>query len=507
MQANAAIPTSRHPLLLEIDTWPWLHALSAAEQRPVDLGSVPTQVWDEVADAGYDLVWLMGVWRRSPAGIEIALQDPGLEQSFRAALPDLTDTDVVGSPYCIQDYVVDDHLGGRTGLAVARAELASRGVGLLLDFVPNHVAPDHPWVLDHPHRFVGGGHHDLERDRSSFIELHGRVLAHGRDPYFPAWPDVVQLDAFSASLRAGVVETLLDVADQCDGVRCDMAMLMMDDVFAQTWGDRVGPPLPQTYWREVVTAVRASHPTFLFVAEAYWDRESALQDEGFDHCYDKRLYDRLVTDGSASSVRDHLGADPSYQAGLVRFLENHDEPRAAAVLDPDRHRAVAVATLTQCGMRLVHDGQTIGRRTRLPVFLGRYPEEPADVDLDSFYRRLLGALRDPTLRTGDWELGEVFGWEGDAAADQLVAWCWTGPSRWLAAVNLGDAPAAARVAAPWPELRGTTLLLHDPTQAVTYERTGDDVVDGLYVELPAWGWHLFRVTTLATNGSDQEETR
>ncbi|WP_395694275.1 hypothetical protein [Nocardioides sp.] len=491
-----------HPLLLEIDTWPWLSGLSAAAGRELDLATVPPHVWDQVADGGYDLVWLMGVWQRSPAGVAVARADTGLVASFRAALPDLADADVVGSPYCVRDYVVDDRFGGPAALAVARAELRARGVGLVLDFVPNHVAPDHPWVSSHPERFVLGSAEDLAQDPSGYVELAGHVVALGRDPYFPPWPDVVQLDAFSPDLRAAVVGTLRDIAGQCDGVRCDMAMLVMDDVFAGTWGDRVGEPPPRPYWPEVVEAVRETHPGFLFLAEAYWDREAALQDQGFDHCYDKRLYDRLVDGAPAADVAAHLAAEPAYQRRLVRFLENHDEPRAAAVLDPARHRAAAVATLTQCGLRLVHDGQTVGRRTRLPVFLGRYPDEPVDAELETFYRRLLGALLDPTFRTGSWQLCRTTGWEGNPAAAQVVSWCWSGDARWLVVVNLGEVPAAAHVATPWPDLRSARLLLHDPTQAAAYERSGDDLVDGLYVELPAWGWHLFRVSAALEEDTD-----
>src|SRR5262245_46561150 len=396
-------PTT-HPLILEIDTWPWLAELAEAEQRHVELGSVPAQVWDSIADSGYDLVWLMGVWRRSPAGIAVALANADLVASFEAALPDFAEADVVGSPYCVREYVVDDRLDGRAGLAEARAELGARGVGLVLDFVPNHVAPDHPWVSAHPDRFVLGDAEDLERDPGTYVEADGRVFAHGRDPYFPAWPDVLQLDAFSPELRAGVVETLQDIAEQCDGVRCDMAMLMMDDVFAATWGERVGTPPASAYWPEVIEAVRRTHPGFVLIAEAYWYREFALQQQGFDHCYDKRLYDRLVNGEDASAVAGHLSGDTTYQHGLLRFLENHDEPRAAALLDPARHRAVAVATLTQCGARLVHDGQTTGRRQHLPVFLGRFPEEPRDDDLAEFYRSLLAALSDPTFHEGQWRL-------------------------------------------------------------------------------------------------------
>jgi hypothetical protein len=481
-----------HPFVYEINAWPWLQRLSAEEGRAVDLGSVPARDWDAVADAGFDAVWLMGVWARSPAGVGLALRNPALLADFDAALPDRVLADVVGSPYCIRDYTVDSHLGGTAGLEAARAALASRGVGLILDFVPNHVAPDHPWTTQHPERFVQGTADDLRDDPASFVKVDGRVLANGRDPFFPAWPDVVQLDAFSSDLRAAVIETLRDIGDQCDGVRCDMAMLVMNDTFERTWGARAGDRPSEDYWPSVIGAVHGTHPDLLFIAEAYWDLEWELQQQGFDYCYDKRLYDRLLHDG-AEQVRLHLLAAPDYQERLVRFLENHDEPRAAAIVDTPRQKALAVTTLTQTGARLVHDGQAEGRKVRLPVFLGRFPDEPVDEDLAEFYASLWAAVQDPTFRHGRWRLCERTGWDGDDRFENLVAWCWDGESRWLVVVNLSDAAAAGLVHAPWDDLRGCPCTLTDPTNDVSFEREGSSLVDGLFVELGPWAWHLFRV--------------
>ena len=269
----SALNKITQPFIYEINTWPWLEAISREEGRAIDLGSVPDRYWDEVADLGFDGVWLMGVWQRSPAGVTIALSNDDLRASFAAALPDWQTSDVVGSPYCVRDYAVDDHLGGRDGIASARESLSARGIGLILDFVPNHVAPDHPWTSLKPEVFLSGTSEDLLNDPASFVEIAGRVLANGRDPYFPAWPDVVQLNAFAPTLRAAVIETLIEIAGQCDGVRCDMAMLVMSDVFVRTWGDRVGPAPSTDYWPTVIPAVREAHPGFLFLAEAYWDLE------------------------------------------------------------------------------------------------------------------------------------------------------------------------------------------------------------------------------------------
>ena len=485
-----------NPLIYEINSWVWLGELSRRQDRAVDLATVPAEEWDAVRELGFDAVWLMGVWERSPAGTAIALDNAALVESFRSALPDMTAADVVGSPYCVRDYTVDEHLGGPAGLASARAALAERGLGLILDFVPNHVAPDHPWTTSHPEYFVRGDQADLERDPTAFMSAGGQVLANGRDPYFPAWPDVVQLNAFSADLRVAVIETLESIAGECDGVRCDMAMLAMNDVFERTWGSRVGGRPADDYWPAVIGAVRARRPGFVFLAEAYWDLEFALQQQGFDYCYDKRLYDRLAHEG-ADSVRGHLAADPGYQRKLVRFIENHDEPRAAATFAPAQARAAAATMLTQTGARLVHEGQLEGRKTHLPVFLGRRPDEPPDADLRTFYEQLLEAVHDPVFGSGEWQVAEVGGWERNESWRGLVAWGWRDEApRKLVVVNLGALAASGHVSLPWDDLRGRAWRLEDSATGETYERSGDEIGTGLYVALDPWHWHLFDLQPL-----------
>lgn len=476
-------------VIYEINTRVWLGELSRGYGRHVTLGAVPEEVWDALVLPGVDTVWLMGVWERSPAGLRIALRDEGLMASFRDALPDVSEADIAGSPYCVRNYVVDPVLGGPEGLAAARVQLAARGTRLLLDHVPNHIAPDHPWLTERPDCLIHGSAEDLARTPGGFMETGGGIYARGRDPYFPPWPDVVQLNAFSDTLREATVQTLVSIGDQADGVRCDMAMLMMNDIFGKTWGDRAGTAPAEDFWPYVIARVRARHPRLLFVAEAYWDLEAALQQQGFDHCYDKRLYDRLLHE-DAGSVRAHLGADLTYQRGLVRFLENHDEPRAAAVMPGDRQRAAAVAVATLPGATLWHEGQFEGRRVRPPVFLRRRPQEPVDQPLRAFYGRLLPVAAG--VRRGDWRPVTPTGWPDNDSHGELLAWTWTHPdARHLVVVNDSARPAQARLLLPWDDLRGRAHRLTDLLDGEVYERDGDELTDsGLFVSLPAWGCHV-----------------
>jgi glycosidase len=480
-----------YPSLYEINTWVWLSEFPSKHGRGVDLGSVPAAEWDAIAELGFDAVWLMGVWERSPAGIAVANRNPQLVEDFHRALPDFRPEDNVGSPYCVRRYVADAHLGGPEGLAHARRELAKRGMKLILDFVPNHVAPDHPWVGAHPDYFVRGNADDLRNDPASYLDISGNVYACGRDPYFPAWPDVLQLHAFDPGLRRAAAETLSSIACQCDGVRCDMAMLVLNSIFERTWGERAGQPPSTDYWREAIPSVKSHHPDFIFIAEAYWDLEWELQQQGFDFCYDKRLYDRLEHD-IAESVWLHVRADLAYQAKLVRFLENHDEPRAAAAFASEREEAAALVTATLPGARLFHEGQLEGRRRRVPVFLGRRPGEPVNQGLRSFYEKVLKGIDQSAFRKGEWHMCECCGWPDNGSYRNLLAWTWRKDAeRYLIAVNFSGDSMQARLMVPWPELAGEKCLLVDALSGERYQREGDELLrSGLYVELGPWGYHF-----------------
>lgn len=488
----SALPAQ--PVVHEVNTRVWLREIGLRTGRPTALEDVPKDAWDEITPSGIDAVWLMGVWERSPLGRSIALDNPALRAAFTEAVPGIDESDIAGSPYCIRRYEVDADLGGAAGLTTARAELSRRGVGLLLDYVPNHVAPDSPWVGEHPEYFVRGNTEDLRRDPAGFLDTGRAVIARGRDPFFPPWPDVVQLNAFAPELRRATSQLLAHIGRFCDGVRCDMAMLLMNEVFARTWGERVGAPPATDFWSEVIGAVREKHPQMVFAAEAYWDLEWALQQQGFDFCYDKRLYDRVLHE-SAESVRGHLRADEEYQRRLVRFLENHDEPRAATTMEPGKERAAAVLIATLPGATLWHEGQFTGRRVHLPVFLDRRPDEPVDVALRSFYERLVSRVHNSGMRTGRWQLLDCTGWPDNDSARGLIASCWTGPEgRFLNVVNLSGQKAQARVRLPWTELGPGTWELVELLDSDRYGRSGADLLDnGLYVDLPPWGSHLLSV--------------
>jgi hypothetical protein len=480
-----------HPVIYEINTWVWLGELSRRYGKTITLDTVPAPEWDALADLGIDALWLMGVWERSPAGILIVAQNEGLIADFKGVLPDFSPEDNIGSPYCVRSYIVDAHLGGPDGLMESRRMLAERNIELILDFVPNHVAPDHAWVTEHPEYFIQGDPEDIRKEPGSFILVENQLFARGRDPHYPAWPDVLQLNAFHPKARQAMIETVLNIAGQCDGIRCDMAMLVMNSVFAKTWGPRAGSEPAQEFWPELIRAVRKNRPSFLFLAEAYWGLEWPLQQQGFDFCYDKRLYDRLEH-GNAESVRLHLYAERSYQDKLIRFIENHDELRAATAFSSKKAFAAAVTVATIPGARLFHEGQFEGRRIRLPVFLGRRPVESPDPDVKDFYDRLLAILSSDCLRNGEWRLCERTGRPDPAGDEELVVWCWkNNGERYLIVVNLSGKAPQGQLRLPWNDLTGGVWLWTDLFTGKVHEIRGND----LYVDLPAWGFHILKSVT------------
>jgi hypothetical protein len=483
----------RYPSLYQVNTRVLLTELSGRLGRTATLDDVPDAEIGHWAELGFDWIWLLSVWTTGAAGRRISRSRSEWRREFEETLPNLRDEDIAGSGFAITGYTVHPDLGGDAALARLRERLRSRGLRLLLDFVPNHMALDHPWLEDHPEYFVAGSELDLARAPANYTWVKRRqgdlLLAHGRDPYFPGWPDTLQLDYANPATQAAMRGELLKIAGQCDGVRCDMAMLVLPEVFERTWG-RAAPP----FWPNAVACTKEKVPGFRFMAEVYWDLEWTLQQQGFDYTYDKRLYDRL-REGHARPIREHFLAGLDYQDRLARFLENHDEPRAAATFSPLSHRAAAALTFLSPGLRFFHMGQLEGARKRISPHLVRGPREPVDEELAAFYERLLELLRHDVVRNGTWRLLDcVPAWDGNGSQDAFVAFAWQGSAgeRLLVVVNQAPHRSQCFVRLPFADLGGRRWRLADRLAEAVYERDGDDLRDrGLYVDAGPWDASAF----------------
>lgn len=426
-----------HPSLYEINTRVWRKRFGADTK----LLEIPDAYWQQLAKLGIDYVWLMGVWQTGPNVLDYALE-PGLQEAYSSVLPDWKEQDIIGSPYAIDQYVLHADLGAPDDLLLLKKKLNGHGLKLMLDFVPNHFHAETSWLNQHPEVFLEASAEQLMGDAITFYRppnLPEKIFAHGKDPYFAAWQDTVQVNYAAPAARAFMQEQLLSIAAVCDGVRCDMAMLALPDVFRKTWGYALEDTTAHgDFWTEAIPAVKTVYPDFCFLAEVYWDLEWNLQQQGFDFTYDKRLRDRLL-ENNIRSVREHLHAAADFQAKSARFLENHDEDRILAEVTPSQAQAAALATYTIPGLRFFYEGQWEGRQARLPVQLGRMPVEynpdahgQQSIDLAlgqlpkmavvshyqlTFYDLLLKFLNQPALREGQWEML--------SSNDHVLAWQWT----------------------------------------------------------------------------------
>ena len=487
----------RHPALYQINTRVWLTELSPALGRPATLDDIPDAELDRVAAMGFDWIWLLSVWRTGPAGAAGVARQPRVAKEFEETLPDLREEDIAGSGFAITGYTVHPGLGGDAALARLRERLRERGPAADARLRPQ---PHRAWITpgwrSTPSTTSPEPRADLARAPQNYTRVRrtrGRLAAGAwPGPVLPGWPDTLQLDYSNPATQEAMIGELLRIAGQCDGVRCDMAMLVLPDVFERTWGRRAPP-----FWPQATQRVRERVPGFCFMAEVYWDLEWTMLQQGFDYAYDKRLYDRL-REGHARPVREHLHAGLDYQSKLARFLENHDEPRAAATFAPGMHEAAAVITFLSPGLRFFHQGQFEGRRKRISPHLVRAPLEPRRRSAAAVLRASAGGA--PPAGRARWPVApaRVRRRRGTATGRGSVSS--PGPGgpdgqRRLVAVNYAGNQSQCYVRLPFPDLAGRAVRLKDLTGPASYDREGSDLVSrGLYLDMSPWGYHVFEMT-------------
>lgn len=490
------------PALFELNTRVFLQEKNTREKAKKGFDAIEDSFLKDLQKKGIDFLWLLGVWKTGPAGRQVSQSNPAWQDSFKKALPDVDQEDITGSPFAIRSYQVDPVLGGARSLARLRQRAKALGLGICLDFVPNHTAMDHPWVKEKPHFYIQGTQADLDSSPENFISLKTKegpkIFAHGKDPYFPGWADTLQLNYHNKEFRQAMKGELVRIAKSCDALRCDMAMLVLPEVFDKTWSKPAGAKNSQVvsgdFWPEAIRLAKKANPPILFIAEAYWNMEWKLLSQGFDFAYDKKLYDRLVH-GDCNGVRLHLGADWDYNCKMVRFLENHDEPRALEAFGFDKEKAAAIISYFSPGLLFFHEGQWDGRKVQTSIHLNRRQKEKPVKEVQAFYLKLLKALALPNLRAGMWQLGAPAPvWEGNATWGQITAMFRQGTEGeiYLAAVNYGASQGQCRLTCPFPTLEGKNWNLRDLLGGPSFVRGGDEMASqGLFIDLPPWGCHLF----------------
>ena len=457
-----------NPHILEINTRSWLKRLEAHLGRPVTLADVPDEYWYQAKDAGFDAIWFMGVWKSSAAAEQIARENKEIQAQIRAIKPDFKPEDIAASPYAVYEYEVDSSLGGNAALAALRDKLNGLGIQLLLDFVGNHTAIDSPTVTTDPDLYINTGKQDPSVHKDWFFKnAQGVYIAYGRDPYFAPWTDTAQLNYFNPKTREFMLDNLLHVADMCDGVRCDMAMLSLNKVQRDTWWEFIGGNLPkEEFWHQALTAVHEKHPEFIFIAEVYWGLEWDIQEMGFDYTYDKVLYDRLRF-STPENIKGHLGAEHLFQMRSIRFTANHDEEESLKAFGTEKSLAASTIIATLPGARMFHLFQLLGRPERMPI---QYIKDDfqTNKEVAAYYEKLLHIASDPAFHGGQWSLRDVApAAMGEDSHRNILAWQWkqrnTGK---MIVINYSNAPAKGRLS-----MKG----VYGPGSQVKEELTGEQI--------------------------------
>jgi hypothetical protein len=485
----------KNPKLYEINTRVWITRFG----RDTKLSDIPAEYFTSLRRKGIDLIWLMGVWKTCTTVIQDCCFSVDLVSAYNKSLKDWAQEDVIGSPYSIDHYIVNPSLGDTDDLLAVKEKINSAGMKLLVDFIPNHFSADTHLVSSNPELFLPGDKELLERDSYTFFIPKGNpdiILAHGRDPLFPPWTDTVQVNYFSESAREFMTDRLHKLTELADGVRCDMAMLPLNNVFHNTWigaVNKFGFKKPQCeFWKSAIQSVKSRASDFLFLGEAYWDLEWQLQQLGFDYTYDKRLTDRLAYN-ELHGIKEHLSADNEFQSKTARFLENHDEPRAVTRFGKMKSLAAATVISTIQGLKFFYDGQFEGKRIKLPLQLGRQPDEKVSRTVSAYYNHLLEVTNKPLFREGEWSMIEPSPASPENHSyENFFVWQWKlGNENALVVINYNDSTSQCRIRFRMQETAGD-IYLTDVLSGVDYKRSIKELKDpGLFVELKGYQSHIF----------------
>jgi glycosidase len=482
-----------NPKLYEINTRVWLKKINKK------LSDLPFTFFTDLAKRGINIIWLMGLWKTTPGTIDKNCFTQELINSYDKALKGWKKEDVIGSPYAIDEYEVNPEIGCWDDLIDLKSKLNKIGIKLLLDFVPNHFSVESMVLKNHPDVFLQVDEEFYQKDPFTFFRNQFNpkiILAHGRDPLFPAWQDTVQVNYFNCNARDYLCTILLKLVEVCDGVRCDMAMLPLNNVFFNTWVGVLNKtnfikPVDE-FWEMAIKTVRGKNSNFIFLAEAYWDLEWDLQQLGFDFTYDRRLTDRLAS-GYLPEVVAHLKAERDFQNKSVRFIENHDELRAVTKFGKFRSLTAATVISTIQGMKFYYDGQFEGKKIKLPVQLGREPEEKFSNTIHRYYEKLLNITKEDIFKFGDWELLEpISAGNGNLSFQNVLAWQWSYKNaKALVIINYSELTSQCRIKIE-TNSKKDFIILQDQLNGKVFDRSISEIkYPGLFIELKGFASHIF----------------
>lgn len=485
-----ALSNPKSMRLLEISTRPYLYSLSEKYGRSITkLRDIPQSEFDSMKAKGFEWVWFMGIWQLGDYGLQHDRTDPGLRQSYDSVLPGWTEDDVIGSPYSVFSYTCNSAVGSDSDIRWLRKQLNSRGIKLMLDFVPNHSSCDAPEVASKPEFYVRC-EQGTTPDPSVYLP---NGIAFGCGMWCAPWTDVAQFNYMDSGLRQNRIGVLKNIAGLADGCRCDMAHLILNDNFWDYWNRQLSSwgyaKASTEFWADAIAAVKRDYPNFIFMAESYGDVLQKLHQCGFDYTYDKDLLDNL-RDRNLYQFKETLWrTDFGYKTHLAHFTENHDEPRAVSLFNDNYNAAdaAAVALLTLPGCRFFFQEQENGFSRKLDVHLRRAVSETPNGKVQYFYQKLFEILAMDALVDGEFTQLSIDG------SDTILTWKWVkGEQHILVTVNFGDNQSGGFIVCNDAPLSGSTIPVNELINEVVYNRDPNEMrTKGLFVLLDAYQVQIF----------------
>lgn len=463
---------------------------------------LPFNFFEELKDLGVEILWLTGTFERSEESQKISVTMKELYKSYFESLPDWKEDDIIGSPYAIKTYKISKEFGGTKTFLEFKKKLNKLKFKVILDFVPNHFAIDSPFLIKYPELFVRAHEELFNKNPYNYFyrELNGRkfIFAHGRDPYFPPWKDTVQLDYRSKVVHEFMMNELMNLTKICDGVRCDMAMLLLSDIFTNNWSEHILPedvvPAGKEFWSSAIQKVKKKNSDFILVAEAYWNRENDLAQLGFDYVYDKILYE-LIIQGNVPLLNEYIKQNFKYKKNKFLFIENHDEQRSAATFPPEKLKAAATLIYTLPASKLIYEGQLEGRKYRHAIQLKRIFDESINYNLLNFYKLLLKDLKKSSIKNGYFKfLTPQPAWENNPAYKNFIIYLYENDDheKDLIVINLSPYQSQCKVKIDCLDLINKQFLIKDRLSDEKYYRDGNEMFyNGLYLILKPYQSQIF----------------
>lgn len=498
------------------NTYVWLDQLSKEYQRHIHrLDQIPDEELDRLGEWGFTGLWLIGLWQRSDASRRIKQM--------------MGNPEAVASAYSLFDYRIADDLGGEEAYRDLKDRAWQRGIRLASDMVPNHMAIDSKWVVEHPDWFVQLDHspfpaysfngpnlswddrvgiylEDHYYDRTDAAVAFKRVdywsgeeryIYHGNDGTSMPWNDTAQLNFLKKEVREAVIQTILHVARKFSIIRFDAAMTLAKKHYQRLWFPQPGSggaipsraehgltkeqfdeAIPKEFWREVVDRVTEEVPDTLLLAEAFWLMEGYfVRTLGMHRVYNSAFMNMLRDEDNAkyrSVMKNTLEFDPRIMRRFVNFMNNPDEETAVAQFGKDdKYFGVCTMMATLPGLPMFGHGQIQGYAEKYGMEYRRayWDEEPDPWLIDRHKREIFPLLRKRYLfaEVEDFLLYDFFAPEGHVNEDVFAYSNRSGPSTSSEGTS-GEAERALVVYHnKWAETRGWVRT------SVGYAvKTGDD---------------------------------